>query len=331
MVGELNAYSSLIPDVDFFIAMHATSEAVKSSRIEGTNTGIDEAVLPQEEIAPERRDDWDEVQNYVQAMNYAIERLADLPLCMRLLNEAHKILMSGVRGANKQPGETRTMQNWIGGTSIQTATFIPPHPHDLPNLLGDLESFWHNKNLNMPHLIKVAISHYQFETLHPYNDGNGRIGRMLIVLHLIELGILQKPTLYLADFLEKNKAEYYDALTFVRERNDIDQWILFFLYAVLETAKKGKDTFEKIVILREGYDKRIAELGGRAGHARRLLVQLFSSPVTTARRAAKHLQVSISTASTLVKELEQKGLLKEVTNYSRNRVFVLHEYLNLFA
>ena len=330
LVGELNAYSVLIPDVDFFIAMHVRSEAVKSSRIEGTKTGMDEVVLPEEEIAPEKRDDWAEVQNYIKAMNYGINALNDLPVCMRLLKDTHRILMSGVRGENKQPGEIRNAQNWVGGTSMRTAKFIPPHQNELPGLLTDLEMFWHNQNLNMPHLIKMAISHYQFETIHPFNDGNGRIGRILIVLHLIESGILNKPTLYLSDFFERNKGAYYDALTFVRERNDMDQWIVFFLSAVIETAGKGIDVFTEIVALRKEYDNRIITFGRRAKYAHKLLLQLFSSPVITVSEAAAHLAVSTSTANTLINEMEQEGILREATGHSRHRIFVLHEYLRLF-
>jgi len=330
LVGELNAYSLLVPDVDFFMQMHVRNEALKSSRIEGTRTEMDEAILPEEEISPEKRNDWKEVQNYIKALNYSIDRLKTLPISMRLLQEAHKILLTDVRGEHKQPGIIRTSQNWIGGTSIETAAFIPPHVDDLPETLKDLEYFWHNKGINMPNLIRMAISHYQFETIHPFLDGNGRIGRLLIILHLIEIGILKKPTLYLSDFFERNKGQYYDSLTFVRTRNDMDQWIIFFLSAVIETAKKGKETFEKIIALRGRYEHQIMDLGRRAKLTHSFLLQLFSSPATSAVDISKRLNVSKSAANTLVNALAEMRILKEVTGFSRNRVFILHEYIDLF-
>ena len=330
LVGELNAYSFLVPDVDFFIQMHVKNEALKSSRIEGTRTEMDEVILPEEEIMPEKRDDWSEVQNYIKAINYSIAQLNEIPLSMRLLEKSHEILLSGVRGKERQPGQVRTTQNWIGGSSIKTASFIPPHPDDMRASLTDLELFWHNKKINMPNLIKIAISHYQFETIHPFNDGNGRIGRMLITLHLIELGILQKPTLYLSDYFERNKGAYYDALTFVRDHNDMDQWIIFFLSAVIETAKKSKNTFRKIISLRGVYEQRIIKNGRKIKLINDLLLRLFSNPAIRVSDVSNLLEKSISTSNNLIKEMERIGILKEITGFSRNRIFILHEYLDIF-
>ena len=330
LVGELNAYSFLVPDVDFFIQMHVKNEALKSSRIEGTRTEMDEVILPKEEIMPEKRDDWSEVQNYIKAINYSIAQLNEIPLSMRLLEKSHEILLSGVRGKERQPGQVRTTQNWIGGSSIKTASFIPPHPDDMRASLTDLELFWHNKKINMPNLIKIAISHYQFETIHPFNDGNGRIGRMLITLHLIELGLLQKPTLYLSDYFERNKGAYYDALTFVRDHNDMDQWIIFFLSAVIETAKKSKNTFRKIISLRRVYEQRIIKNGRKIKLMNDLLLRLFSNPAIRVSDVSNLLEKSISTSNNLIKEMETMGILKEITGFSRNRIFILHEYLDIF-
>ena len=330
LLGELNAYTAIRQDVDFFIPMNIAKEATYSNQIEGTKTELDETLLQAVEINPERRDDWQEVQNYIDSMNYAISRLPKLPLSVRLLKETHKILMSGVRGKHKAPGEIRRSQNWIGGSSLSDAIFVPPSPEEVPDLLSDLEKFWHNKSLQLPDLIKIAISHYQFETIHPFLDGNGRCGRLLIVLQLIDANILSKPNIYMSTFFEKYRSTYYNSLTKVRTDNDMEQWIIFFLNVLVESAQHGIETYKSIFILREEYEKKILTLGARTKNAQKLLQQMYMTPILSVRSVEKVLEISFSSANRLLKSLVEMGILTQIRGHSQGRLFVLEKYLDLF-
>jgi Fic family protein len=330
-LGELNAFSLIVPDIDLFIQMHIAKEAQTSSRIEGTQTGMDEALMSEEHIRPEKRDDWREVRNYIDAVNTAIDELKKLPLSNRLLKQAHQILMQGARGEHKQPGEFRTSQNWIGGSSLADAAFIPPHQDGVPELMSDLEQFWHNDGLVVPHLIRIAISHYQFETIHPFLDGNGRIGRLLIPLYLVSNGLLAKPSLYLSDFFERNRASYYDALTAVRGSNNLIHWIRFFLQGVFETATKGRDVFQAVLNLRTEVEHKILSLGKRAPNARQTLNLLYRQPMVTAADLEKTLSISHPTANALLKDFISLEILREITGAQRHRLYVFETYLNAFA
>ena len=329
-LGELNAFSLIVADIDLFIGMHVVKEAQTSSRIEGTQTGIDEALMPEDQIQPEKRNDWREVRNYIDAVNSAVVELKHLPLSNRLLKQTHETLMRGVRGEHKQPGEFRNSQNWIGGSSLTDAVFIPPHADGVPDLMSDLEAFWHNEQIVVPHLIRVAISHYQFETIHPFLDGNGRIGRLMIPLYLVSHGLLAKPSLYLSDFFERNRASYYDALMRVRIANDLIHWVRFFLRGLAETANKGRDVFRQILLLRTEAEHRVLDLGKRAANARNLLNVLYRKPIVSASAIETALSVSTPTANALIRDFERLGLLKEISGQLRGRTYVFDRYLNLF-
>lgn len=329
-LGELNAYSLLIPNIDHFIQMHVVKEAHYSSKIEGTKTEMDEVLLAKENVSPEKRDDWQEVQNYIEAMNHGMKRLAKMPLSNRLLKEMHEILLKGVRGSHKAPGEFRTSQNWLGGSSLSDAVYIPPHHNQVPDLMGDLEKFLHNFDVHVPHIIRAAIAHYQFETIHPFLDGNGRIGRLLITFYLVSNDLLRSPCLYLSAFFEKNKSSYYEALSRVREQNDLGHWIKFFLNAVINTTETGIDTFQKIIQLSQKVDAKILKMGRRAERGRDFLQVLYQRPVVTATEAVKSLDITLKSAIALIEEFEKIGILKEVTGGQRSRIYEFSDYLSLF-
>jgi len=330
-LGELNAFTMIVPNVDIFIQMHITKEANKSSKIEGTKTNIDEVLVAKDQVDPEKRDDWQEVQNYISAMNYSLNELSSLPLSNRLIKKIHAILLDSVRGASKQPGEFRRSQNWIGGASINTASFIPPNFNDVPELMSDLEMFIHNDKVEVPHLIKIAIIHYQFETIHPFLDGNGRIGRLMITLYLVSTGLLKKPSLYLSDFIEQHKGVYYETLTLVRQSNDLTSWIKFFLEAVVETSKSGVETFQAILSLKQEMDTLALTFGKKAHNASKLLEYLYQRPITMINDISVALDISTPTASKLLKEFEAKGIVQEVTGYQRNKLFVFKRYLDIYS
>ena len=330
-VGGLDAFSLHVPDTDIFIEMHVIKEATKSSKIEGTQTHIEEAIKKESEIDPERRNDWQEVRNYIDAMNTSINKLKTLPVSTRLLKEAHKILMRGVRGEHRHPGEFRTSQNWIGGATINDAVYVPPVHTEVNELMGDLENFLHNEQVDVPVLVRAAIAHYQFETIHPFLDGNGRIGRLLITLYMVSSGVLTKPSLYLSDYFEKHRTLYYDNLNKVREKNGLTQWIKFFLAGIIETSDKGVKTFKSILKLKEEIEeKKIISLGKKLPTAKKLMKYLYKKPVVTVQEIKEELNLSLPTANSLVSDFEKLEILNEKTGYKRNREFEFTEYLKLF-
>jgi len=310
--------------------MHVAKEATQSSKIEGTKTHIEEALMDKENVPPEKRDDWEEVQNYIEAMNAAIKELEKLPFSSRLIKNTHNVLMQGVRGERKQPGNFRKSQNWIGGASIKEATFVPPIHENISKLMGDLEKFMNDDSLQLPDLIKIAIMHYQFETIHPFLDGNGRVGRLMITLYLISCGILKQPILYLSDYFEKNRTDYYDKLMRVRDKNDISGWVQFFLLGVIETAKSSIKTFDGILQLQKQADSKIQNLGARSGNAQKVINHLYKRPLVSAERVGEVAGVSMPTAYKLITTLEDLDILDEVTGAERNRLYIYKDYVNLF-
>ncbi len=330
-IGELNAYSLLIPNVDLYIKMHVKIEANKSSTIEGTRTTVEEDLLDISDINPEKRDDWEEVQNYVKATNYGTERIREgFPVCTRLIREIHKILMQGVRGEHKTPGEFRTSQNWIGGTMPSTAVYVPPPHTEMAECLTDFEKFINNDEIDTPDLVKIAILHYQFESIHPFLDGNGRIGRLLIPLYIQSKGILDKSCLYISDYIERNKDTYYDMLTRVRTDNDMISWIKFFLKAVVETSKIAKDKFRKVVEFTVEMDKVIMSLPGKSDNVKKVIDALYDEPVINRKKLCNLTEIKEGTIKNIINNLLENNIIIETTGYSRNQIFTFQKYTDLF-
>lgn len=329
-LGRLDMYSKYIPDIELFISMHVVKEATQSSKIEGTQTNVEDAILEKDDLPLNKRDDWQEVQNYIKAMEWAMSQLDNLPFSSRLIRETHRIILQGVRGEKKQAGEFRKSQNWIGGATINDATFIPPVHTSVPELMSDLEKFIHNESIHLPELLKIALIHYQFETIHPFLDGNGRIGRLMIPLYLVSKGILQKPVLYISDFFEKNRHLYYDKLTIVREKDSLEPWFKFFLTGVIETSKNGIHTFDGIMQIQKQADNAIQTLGSRTLKAKSVLDYLFRKPMVTAEKVSEIASISMPSSYKLIAELEKLGILKEVTGGQRSRMYIFDNYLKMF-
>ena len=329
-LGKLDMYSNYIPNIELFISMHITKEATQSSKIEGTQTNMEEAVMEKADISIEKRNDWEEVHNYIEAMNTAIESLQQLPFSSRLIKMAHKILLQSVRGEHKMPGDFRTSQNWIGGPNITTATFVPPVHTSIQELMADIEKLVHEENNVLPDLLKIALIHYQFETIHPFLDGNGRIGRLMITLFLVDKGILRKPILYLSDFLEKNRAHYYDNLTRVREQNDLLHWFKFFLTGIIETANKSISTFDSIMQLEKQVNEKLKSLGKRGEKAQLVINYMYQKPVINAQAVQKIIGSKNATAYSLIEDLVQLKIIKETTGNMRNRTYIFEDYIKLF-
>jgi Fic family protein len=329
-LGRLDMYSNYIPNIELFISMHVLKEATQSSKIEGTQTNIEDALLEKEDVPLDKRDDWEEVQNYINAMESAIRALNNLPFSTRLIRNTHKILLQGVRGEKRQPGEFRRSQNWIGGATINDATFIPPVHTSVPELMSDMERFVHNEEIFFPELLKIALIHYQFETIHPFLDGNGRVGRLMITLYLVNKGILKKPILYLSDFLETHRRLYYENLMNVRDKNDLSQWFKFFLVGIIETSKKGISTFDSILQLQRQTDIKIQKLGSRAANAQKIINYLYHRPSINADKVSKTAKISLPSAYKLLADLEKLEILKEITGGQRGRIYIFDSYIQLF-
>ena len=330
-LGELNAFAQLIPDIEFFICMYVAKEATQSSRIEGTQTNIEDAFKDADDLDPEERDDWAEVQNYIKAINFAIEALEKLPLSNRLLRQTHEVLMSGDRGEHKQPGQFRKSQNWIG-VSLKNAVFIPPHHDHVPDLMGDLEAFLHADNIYVHPLVRIAIGHYQFETIHPFLDGNGRLGRLMISLYLASEGLLVKPALYLSDYFERNKTAYVDHLMAVRQGNHLREWLIFFLHGVEETARASANVFRDILAIKERIESNVLPHFSirRQDNAQALMRRLYARPVVAVNEAARIIEATTNTADALIMDMVDHGVLVEITGGRRNRLFVFDEYIEFF-
>lgn len=332
-LGRLDGSVLTLPNPDLFVYMYVRKEAVLSSQIEGTQSSLQDLLAAEARMLdPSLPRDVDEVVSYVRAMKQGLARLPELPVSVRLIREIHAELMQGIRGGRLQPGELRTSQNWIGpsGCTLDTATFVPPPHHVVPEALGDLEKFLHAEDV-LPPLVKIALAHVQFETIHPFLDGNGRVGRLLITFLLTERGVLHKPVLYLSHYFKRHRQSYYEHLQAVRDRGAWEDWLSFFLRGVIEVAKEAADTVRSILQLREQHRAAITQrLGRAAGNGHKVLERLFDRPILAVSGVCDLTGTSYAAANELVSRLVEAGVLKEMTGQARNRRFSYAPYIALF-
>lgn len=333
-LGRLDGSIHTLPNPDLFVFMYVRKEAVLSSQIEGTQSSLQDLLAAEAHIlSPELPRDVDEVVNYVTAMNYGLARLAELPVSVRLIREIHERLLQGVRGARLTPGELRRTQNWIGpgGCTLAEATFVPPPPHEVPEALGALENFLHTGS-DIPALIQIGLAHAQFETIHPFLDGNGRVGRLLISFLLCQREILVKPVLYLSHYFKRHRAEYYERLQAVRDTGDWEGWLAFFLRGVASVSLEATDTARRILALREDHRARVTQgLGRAAGNGHKVLEHLYQRPIVAVTDVEALTATSYTAANNLVSRMVELGVLVEATGYRRNRLFRYQAYIDLFG
>lgn len=331
-LGRLDGVMTLLPDISLFLYFYVRKEAVPSSQIEGTQSSFSDLLLHEEELAPGvPLDDVQEVSNYVAAMNHSLKRLRedDFPLSLRLIREMHEVLLSKGRGSDKMPGEFRRSQNWLGGTRPRNARFVPPPPDHVTDCMANLEKFLHDQPRRTPVLIKAALAHVQFETIHPFLDGNGRLGRLFITLILCAEGALAQPLLYISLFFKQHRQEYYDRLDAVRLKGDWLGWLRFFLEGVEQTAQQAADTAGNILKLFDEDRAKVEDLGRKAGSAHRLLELLRRHPITTIPNATGQLNLSAPTVRKAMEALADLGIVREITGKQRDRIYIYGQYVSI--
>jgi len=329
-LGRLDGISQMLPDVDFFVLMYISKEATLSSQVEGTMATFSDLLKAEARIEDaEIHSDVDEIQNYVKAMDYGLDRLGTLPLSLRLIREIHGVLLEGVRGKGKTPGAFRKSQNWLGGQSIETASFVPPPAHDIMPLMHNLEKYMHDEN-PAPVLVKTALIHMQFEAIHPFLDGNGRIGRLLITFYLCQQGVLMKPLLYLSEFFRVHRQEYYDRLSAAHGKDDLEGWLRFFLEGAAHTARSASDTAQRVIELRERDLRSVASMGAASEKALKLMGHLYRSPLVRIKDVERIAGLTNPNAIALIGKLTKLGILEEITGRKRNKIFAYSKYIDVF-